>query len=530
MPIARTRVYDPLVAAIATAYTAAALVAALCVAAAPVAADPLVQPEDPDVHDALDTHPTPSAWIPGAGPGHGLRQAPEPTMLARAGGTDAVPAPVRATLSNGVQVVVARDPAQPVVAMHALWSQDHAVHTPAQRYARRLIGELLVRGCGDRGRVAIERVVEAAGAHLSATAGRDTVAIRATWPTQEWQQGLALVTDCARAPTFTADELAAARARLARLAATRAAMASVLAQRALLAGLYPRHPYGLDDLDGEGSAPAWRPRSLRSFYHRHLPLSRLTLAVVGAVDPDRVLAAVSARFGAALGPARAPNVVTPTPPRPAASERYLPRSGAQAELVIGFPGATVTDPDQVALELLAELLGGRDGVGRLAHELRQRRGLAHAVEVQATAAAAAGYFAVRVGCRPEDIDAVVRVTRAELARVATEVVSEHELAQARARLLADNARAAADPRSRAAALAYHAAHGLVWGGHRARAAAIEAVDAPALRRVAAATLDWNAAVTITVGPERVSPGAARRIRGVRRRLPRSRGRRGEGKR
>src|SRR5690606_1877904 len=119
---------------------------------------------------------------------------------------------------------------------------------------------------------------------------------------------------------------------------------------------------------------------LAAFYRAHYPVSALTLAIVGDVDIDDVVARVTRRFASArrTGPARV-QVAAPKFDGRSAEERevYRYRERAQAQLVIGFPGATVDAPDRFALEVLVAVLGGQSG--RLFDELRDRRGLVYRV-------------------------------------------------------------------------------------------------------------------------------------------------------
>src|SRR6185503_19834550 len=114
--------------------------------------------------------------------------------------------------------------------------------------------------------------------------------------------------------------------------------------------LYGAHPYARDVLGTSDSIAGLSRAALAAFYRERYPLSAMTLAVVGDVDLDEVVAAAEQRFGATPpAPASAP------PPVPALAldgrsagdrevYRYLDR--AQAHLVIGFPGATVAAADR----------------------------------------------------------------------------------------------------------------------------------------------------------------------------------------
>src|SRR6185295_10466219 len=110
---------------------------------------------------------------------------------------------------------------------------------------------------------------------------------------------------------------------------------------------------------------------LAAFYRERYPLAELTLAIVGDVELDDVVAAAQRRLGAPAAAAAPPPVALAAAPPLAALRldgrspeerevyRFLDR--AQAHLVIGFPGATVDAADRFALEVLIAILGGQSG-------------------------------------------------------------------------------------------------------------------------------------------------------------------------
>ncbi|MEM9488004.1 MAG: hypothetical protein AAGC55_02605, partial [Myxococcota bacterium] len=89
-------------------------------------------------------------------------------------------------------------------------------------------------------------------------------------------------------------------------------------------------------------------------------------------------------------------------------------------------------------------------------------------------------------------------------------------------LIAMHRSALTRPSAVAAGLAFHQAHGLDPRRYFDYDQAIARVRARDVVRVAAIYLDWARATITTVGALVATPEAARRIRGVRKRLPKSR--------
>ncbi len=281
--------------------------------------------------------------------------------------------------------------------------------------------------------------------------------------------------------------------------------------------LYLKHAYRFDQLGSASSVAGFTRTMILDYYKRHFPLADMTIAVVGDVDPEQVISKLNARFGG-------PSEHRPQPPklprqdlwgeRPKGPvEVFKFRDKLQAHMVVGFPGTTVDDPDRFALEVLATILSGQGG--RLFVELRDKQGLAYRVGAFSLEGIDPGYFAIYIATSPENLPAAFAGIKIELARVVDEVVPDDELDRAKRYIVGAHDISLQRRAAMASTLAFHEAYGLGWDEYKRYAAGILAVDAAAVRRVAALYLDWDHAVIATVKPEELTPGAAQRKQGVR---------------
>ncbi len=71
---------------------------------------------------------------------------------------------------------------------------------------------------------------------------------------------------------------------------------------------------------------------------------------------------------------------------------------------------------------------------RLFQEVRERRGLAYSTYSFSSAYTDAGCFGLYAGCLPEKVDRVIQVLTEQLERIASEHVTEEELARAKGQL------------------------------------------------------------------------------------------------
>ena len=195
--------------------------------------------------------------------------------------------------------------------------------------------------------------------------------------------GLAIVADCLLHPSFPEEELERERRALVeRLRQSRdrgpAMEAALRLFRETLGPEHPRWP------DPEAVSSIGRVR-LADRYRRLYPPGQLVVAIIGDISPSAVMATASALLGGDKPPAGAPARLTPSP-RPASPAVAAVPGGApnppttvfrrsarpDAEAVVGYPTFAPGDPDRLALELLAEILGGEGGAWPASSPTRTR--------------------------------------------------------------------------------------------------------------------------------------------------------------
>jgi zinc protease len=336
---------------------------------------------------------------------------------------------------------------------------------------------------------------------LAGSSGRNSFSLRSEWLARNWEQGFDLMADCIVAPDFASAEIDRERRRVIDELSVRRDDPGFLAIRLFAETLYRRHPYRLDILGTEASVAGLNRKRIISHFRRYLPVSELTLAFVGDVDPARVLERVNARLGAI--PRRS------SPSRQVPGEEFGSRSAEsrrvrchldreQAHLVMGFPGTTLADSDRFALEVMTTILGGQGG--RLFIELRDRRALAYRVGAMSMEGTDPGYLATYLACSPEKLDEAMTAVRSELDGVADHGVTAAEVERAITYLLGVHEISLQRRAILASAIGFHEAYGLGYDQHRRFAEKISAVGRADVQRVAAHYINWDLAVTASVEP------------------------------
>jgi len=368
-------------------------------------------------------------------------------------------------LPSGVRLLVLRDDTAPQLSVRAVWPGGLRTEDARLAGATSLLARLLPRATKTRGPEALTEDLAEVGGRLDGVAGVDSLALRGDFLGSHWERGLELLVDCVRNPRLLDDEIE--RERRVQLDAIRARDddPTLLALRLFESTLYGRHPYAQDLLGTADTVAGLTRRRLINHYRRSYRPRDLTLAVLGAVEPERVAAKVQSLFadaprltgaadeaseagetgavgavGAASGrePPRVVVSVGARPPdRSEATEVFQLISKAQARVVIGYPGVTIRDPDRFALEVLAGALGGPDG--QIVKALTEASGLAGVGEAVSHQAVDPGYFAIYAAARPDAVEALVVALRAHLRHVAEVGIPDPEVARARRILIGTRA-------------------------------------------------------------------------------------------
>ncbi len=416
---------------------------------------------------------------------------------------------IREVLPGGARVLVMRDPSIPLVAMRAVWQGGLRIEDARWNGVNNLLAALVTRGTKTRSGDELAHEIESMAGSIGGYSGRNSFGLRAEVLSRHADRALELLGDCILHPAFDEAEVEKERRLVLEEIRTQEDNVSSVAFRVFAQTLYQKHPYRMDVLGTPESVAGLSRRRLADYYRRNFPPSKMTLAIVGDVDPARILAQARALFsdGEASAPAPANDPAPePAPTEPRQSIRFLNRQ--QAHLVLGSLGTTVADADRFPLEVLSTILSGQGG--RLFVELRDKRGLAYRVSAFSLEGVDPGYFAVYLATSPENLAVAEAGIRDELNKIMDHPVPKDELARAKRYLVGAHDISLQRRAALASTLAFHESYGMGWDEYRRYAPGILAVTAADVQRVARRYLDPKRAVLAVVKPEEVSPAIAKR--------------------
>jgi len=273
--------------------------------------------------------------------------------------------------------------------------------------------------------------------------------------------------------------------------------------------IFGQHPYGHDPLGTFRDLRQAKPSDVHAWWASHYTPNNATLVIVGDVKTERVRIMCERYFG-----------WMPSMPQ---ESRNIPMLGAweaPQEITLNLanapaPGAGIVwrtasegDPDALALDLLATILGG-DAVatiqgGANSSRLYRRLVVEEHLAVMATALqftmSRAGVFGAGAALSPlgGDTARTLSILRDEIARLCAQGVTDAELERARSQIGLSLLREAQTVEGKANLIGRAAVLGKGLGELNSRLERLRAITAADLHRVALKYLDPKHAMTVTV--------------------------------
>ena len=405
-------------------------------------------------------------------------------LLAAAGVAHAdatAPPVIRRVLPSGLTVIVRPDPSVGVMAASLQVRAGSLFETADTAGISNFLHRVMVRGTKRYTAMQLTEAIEDLGGSLDAVGDVEYTEVRGAALARNWEALLALVAEVALRPTFPNEEIERERRLIKSALQTRGDTPLQRAFDAMLQDLYGAHPYAWPSAGRRESIERIDRAALQAHYAAIYRPDRMVLAVSGHVPGDRVLR-VAERLFRATPPAAAPVTASPVAATPRGDRRVVERPVQQAQVLVGYLGPALTEPDYPAVRVLATVLGGGMS-GRLFTELRDKRGLAYSVGVLSSFRTGPS-FVTYMGTAPASAEAAEAGVLSEIDRIRVEQVSERELARGKAFLLGNLAMDRRTNERHAWYMAFFEVIGAGWDFPERFERAVEAVTIADVARVA----------------------------------------------
>jgi predicted Zn-dependent peptidase len=398
-------------------------------------------------------------------------------------------------LDTGMQVVTEAMPDSHSVTIGFWVDAGSRDETPAEAGASHFLEHLLFKGTETRSAHSIAEDIEAVGGDMNAFTTKEYTAFYTRLIDEDLELGLDILSDIMWAPAFRPDEIDAERQVILEEINMHEDEPSDLVHELLHEALYPGHPLGKEVLGERSTITAMTRDQIDGYFTTRYKPPSIVVAVSGNLDHDSVVAGIDSRFAGRTGPAPARERPALQPVRPLIVQH---RATEQAHLVVGMRALDRHDDDRFALSILNQILGGGMS-SRLFQEIREKRGLVYSVFSYRAAYVESGALAIYAGTAPARAHEVLGLIDDELERLASEPVTDRELAVAKGHIKGSLALSLEDSAGRMNRIGRsQLIHGNVLGFDDL-VARTEAVTHDDLRRVAERVLGAERVLAV-VGP------------------------------
>jgi zinc protease len=317
-----------------------------------------------------------------------------------------IPGATRATLSNGLKVVVVERHNAPVVDLTLIADVGFAADSQAKPGTARLAMLMLQEGTKTLDSLAIANRAETLGATLGVGSSLDRSFLRMNALSGRLSESLDLYSDLLLNPVFPAKELERLRGQTLAGIGQEKAQPQGIISRVLPTLIYGAgHAYS-NPSSGTGTEEAvasLTSAQLSSFYRKWVRPDNSVLLVVGDTTLAKMQPMLEQRFALWRAPAGAPPVKNLANVALAAKPRVflIDRPGSeQSQITAATVGPTRADPDHIRFEALDTMLGG-NFTSRLNMNLREDKHWSYGAGTRLTDALGQGIFRAGAGVQTD---------------------------------------------------------------------------------------------------------------------------------
>ncbi len=401
-------------------------------------------------------------------------------------------------LSNGMKVVLVPDKSNPVISFRIACLGGKRFENVDTQGIMNFISRMLDKGAGNMTDLDIAREVGSMGGSLAGFSGNDSFGLYASFFSRYWHQGLKLLFQLYTEPTFPQERLDRERDLIVSDIKTEPDTPTAYVTSLLNKTLFPHFPYGFNKLGTAATVASFTADDLRRTYKRFAVPSNTVIAVVGRMDPTKVLENIEQLFGKIPPTALEMPEIPAEEPLEKVRENIMRVPRAKAHLAIGFRATTLSDPDRFPLDVLNYVLGQE---GRLFRQLRDKESLAFDVTSFFRPGMDPGVFGLYMACDAPKVDRAYQGLLNEVELIKKAKVSDEELNRAVNDLIGNHLISLQSSWDRAEEIGLYELYGLGYDFDRVYIKKIREVKAEDVLRVARKYLDPDRCAIVKILPE-----------------------------
>ncbi|OLC55634.1 MAG: hypothetical protein AUH92_01660 [Acidobacteria bacterium 13_1_40CM_4_69_4] len=411
---------------------------------------------------------------------------------------------IKEVLPNGVTVLAASDHSSPVVAINLWVRAGYFDEEDREVGISHVIEHMFFKGTPDRPRSdQIATEIKALGGELNAGTYYDSTNYYVVLPSDNFRKGLEIQADALMHPLLDAQELKREIEAVLQEGRRKIDTPGAYALEMMFREAFDAHRIRRWRIGGEQELRALTRDNLLEYFKSHYVPERVILSVVGDIKASEAIEAAHVYLGGMPARPGAPLGSPPEPPQGRFKYRRMTGDIKRSYLVVGYHTPPVLTDDDLALRILAYVLGSGQA-SRLYQGVKERAGLVDSIGSSLDAFRDVGVLTIMAENDPKHGAAAIRAIQAEVERVRREPPSRAEMERARAAIEFRYHQSRSEVLGQSSILAYYES----LGGHHLAEELVERlqkVAAEDVLRVARAYLALENATLLEYVPE---PAAA----------------------
>ena len=356
--------------------------------------------------------------------------------LIRKGGSS-LPGPEdihREVLSNGITVLTRSNFNSPSISMAGYLPAGSIFESDEKLGLADFVSASLMRGTQTKSFDAIYNELESVGAGLGFDSGVHNASFGGRSLVDDLPLVLKLLSESLLTPIFPKHEVEKLRAQILTGLAIREQDTSDMAAMAFDRMLFDGHPYSRPADGYVETIEQITQKDLVEFHRAHYGPRGMVIAIVGAIDPKKAVAAVERVLGGWQVPGQVlpPSLPPHKPIKKTVRHHHVLASKSQSDLVIGMIGPKRNDPEFYAASLGNSVLGQFGMMGRIGESVREKSGLAYHASSSLSAGIGPGTWEVNAGVSPKNLKKAIGLIEQELRKFVKSGVTKDELADSQA--------------------------------------------------------------------------------------------------
>lgn len=403
----------------------------------------------------------------------------------------------KTTLANGVRILTAHMPYVHSVSMGVWVTMGARDESARESGLSHFLEHMLFKGTRKRSAHQIAKAFDAIGGHSNAFTSHENTCYYAKVIDSHLDRMVDILADIVLNSIFDPQEVENERPVILQEIGMVDDLPEDYLHQTAVSRFWPNHPLGRPILGPRENVAAFDAAAIEHFFRRVYQAQRVVIAAAGNLEHHRFVDQVAPFFEQIPGNGK-PQPLR-RPPQPAFGVDLISRPQEQTHLCLITPGVSSADPRRYSFSLLNTIFGGNMS-SRLAHEVREKRGLAYSIYSFASPYHDTGLFGVYAGVDSENACKTVDLILQAMDDLKKTPIDEEELQQAKEFTKGNLLLASENNDNQMVRLAHNE---MLFGRHIGTnevLAAIDAVSAAQLSSLAASLMDRSRMRLTVLGP------------------------------